>query len=47
MANIIIKDIDKSSFVTTLVLGSQPRQKGCKGASQEEARKSHHVLPGM
>jgi hypothetical protein len=27
----------KSIFVTTLVLGSRPRQRGCKGAGQEEA----------
>jgi hypothetical protein len=26
--------------VTTLALGSRPRQKACKGASQEEARES-------
>jgi hypothetical protein len=27
--------------VATLVLGSRPRQRGCKGAGQEEARESH------
>jgi hypothetical protein len=29
------------SVVATLALGSQPRQRGCKGAGQEEARESH------
>jgi hypothetical protein len=33
--------------VATLALGSRPRQWGCKGAGQEEARESHHLLPGM
>ncbi len=27
--------------VATLALGSRPRQRGCKGAGQEEARESH------
>jgi len=27
-------------FVATLALGLQPRQKGCKGAGQEEAQES-------
>jgi hypothetical protein len=31
--------------VATLALGSQPRQRGCKGAGQEEARESHHIFP--
>jgi hypothetical protein len=34
-------------YVATLALGSRPRQKGCKGAGQEEARESHHILPGV
>ncbi len=33
--------------VATLALGSRPRQRGCKGAGQEEARESHQRLPGM
>jgi hypothetical protein len=33
--------------VVTLALGSQPRQRGCKGADQEEAQESHHILPGV
>jgi hypothetical protein len=33
--------------VATLVLGSRPRQRGCKGAGQEEARESHHILMGV
>jgi predicted Na+-dependent transporter len=33
--------------VTTLALGSRPRQRGCKGAGQEEARESHHILLGV
>jgi hypothetical protein len=33
--------------VVTLVLGSRPRQRGYKGAGQEEARESHHILPGV
>jgi len=32
--------------VATLVLGSQPRQRGYKGAGQEKAWESHHILPG-
>jgi hypothetical protein len=31
--------------VTTLTLGSRPRQRGCKGAGQEKAWESHHILP--
>jgi hypothetical protein len=27
--------------VATLALGSRPKQRGCKGAGQEEARESH------
>jgi hypothetical protein len=34
-------------YVATLALGSRPRQRGCKGAGQEEARESHHILPGV
>jgi hypothetical protein len=33
--------------VTTLILGLQPRQRGCKVAGQEEALESHHILPGV
>jgi hypothetical protein len=36
-----------SSHVATLALGSRPRQRGCKGAGQEEARESHQRLPGV
>ncbi len=32
-------------FVATLALGSRLRQRGCKGAGQEKARESHHILP--
>jgi hypothetical protein len=34
-------------IIATLVLGSQPRQRGYKVAGQEEARESHHILPRM
>jgi hypothetical protein len=34
-------------IVATLALGSRPRQRGCKGAGQEEAQESHHILPGI
>jgi hypothetical protein len=34
-------------IVATLALGSRPRQRGCKGASQREARESHQGLPGV
>jgi hypothetical protein len=36
--------------IVTLALGSQPRQEGlqgCKVASQEDARESHHILSGV
>jgi hypothetical protein len=33
--------------VATLALGSRPRQRGCKGASQEEAQESHQRLLGV
>jgi hypothetical protein len=33
--------------VATLALGSRPRQRGYKGAGQEEARESHQRLPGV
>jgi hypothetical protein len=36
-----------SMCVVMLTLGSRPRQRGCKGAGQEEARESHHILPGV
>ncbi len=37
----------RSSVVATLALGSRPRQRGCKGAGQREARESHQGLPGV
>ncbi len=33
--------LDLAVIVATLALGSRPRQRGCKGAGQEEARESH------
>jgi hypothetical protein len=45
-----------TAFVATLALGSRPKQRACKGVSQEEAQKSkqeeearesHHKLPGV
>jgi hypothetical protein len=36
-----------SKGVATLALGSRPRQKGCKGAGQREARESHQGLPDV
>jgi len=36
-----------SQSVATLALGSRPRQRGCKGACQEEAQESHQRLPGV
>jgi len=42
-----ICDYMRFVIVATLVLGSRPRQRGCKGAGQEEARESHHRLPGV
>ncbi len=33
--------------VATLALGSRPRQRGCKGAGQKEARESHQGLSGV
>ncbi len=33
--------------VATLALGLGPRQKACKGASQEDLGESHHILPGV
>jgi len=38
---------DTAHPVATLALGSRPRQRGCKGAGQEEARESHQRLPGV
>jgi len=37
----------KKENVATLALGLRPRQKGCKGAGQEEAKESHHILSGV
>ncbi len=39
--------LDLAVIVATLALGSRPRQRGCKGAGQEEARESHQRLPGV
>jgi hypothetical protein len=36
-----------TTYVATLTLGSRPRPRGCKGAGQEEARESHHILLGV
>jgi hypothetical protein len=36
-----------NNIVATLALGSRLRQKGYKGVGQEEARESHHILPGV
>jgi hypothetical protein len=33
--------------VATLALGLRPRQRGYKGAGQEEARESHHIFLGV
>jgi len=33
--------------VATVALGSRPRQRGCKGAGQREARESHQRLLGV
>jgi hypothetical protein len=41
------QEILEHHCVTTLALGSQPRQRGCKGAGQEEARESHQRLLGV
>jgi hypothetical protein len=34
-------------IIATLALGLRPRQRGCKVVSQEDARESHHMLPGV
>jgi hypothetical protein len=34
-------------IIVTLALGSRPRQRGCKGVGQREARESHQGLPGV
>jgi hypothetical protein len=39
--------IGKNFLVTTLILGSWPRQKGYKGAGQKEAWESHLILSGV
>ncbi len=36
-----------SNNVATLALGLRPKQRGCKVTGQEEARESHHILPGV
>jgi len=49
-AHLLLSDfrpVMKGLFVATLALGSRPRQRGCKGAGQEEARESHQRLPGV
>jgi hypothetical protein len=35
------------SIVATLAFGLRPKQRACKGAGQEEAQESHHILLGM
>jgi hypothetical protein len=49
VVNILFRlpDSSKPLGVATLALGSRPRQRGCKGASQREARESHQGLPGV
>jgi hypothetical protein len=37
--------MEGNANVVTLALGSRPRPRGCKGAGQEKARESHHILP--
>jgi hypothetical protein len=39
--------VDYSLDVATLALGLRPRQRGCKGAGQGEARESHQRLSGV
>jgi hypothetical protein len=34
-------------IIATLALGLRPRQRGCQVVSQEDARESHHMLPGV
>jgi hypothetical protein len=41
------KVVSHLGVVATLALGSRPRQRGCKGAGQREARESHQGLPGV
>ncbi len=36
-----------TAIVTTIALGSRPRQKGCKVVGQEGARESLRMLPGV
>jgi len=52
----VIDHVVITTFVATLTLASRPRQRACKGVSQEEAqeskqeeeaRESHHKLPGV
>jgi hypothetical protein len=50
--NVIIFHGPKDSYfmsdvVATLALGSRPKQRGCKGVGQREARESHQGLPGV
>jgi len=37
----------KTIYVTTLALGLQLKQRGCKVAGQEEAQESHYILLGV
>ncbi len=37
--------LQRFKVVVTLALGSRPKQRGYKGAGQEKARESHHILP--
>jgi hypothetical protein len=43
----VASDGTTTPSVATLALGSRPRQRGCKGAGQREARESHQGLPGV
>jgi hypothetical protein len=40
----VVHPCTKVLHVATLALGSWPRQRGCKGVGQEEARESHPIL---
>jgi hypothetical protein len=46
---VLINSVMEKSLtsVATLALGSRPRQRGCKGTGQREARESHQGLPGV
>jgi len=45
MSNECLKiNVGQNLYVTTLTLGSQPMQRGHKGAGQKEAQESHHIV---